>query len=346
MIKSISVKGYKTLHDCKLTLGKRNILIGGNMSGKSNIIEILQLVGKYFIHPTYIMEDASLIARSTSRNNSEISILLESEFDSINTSLNLQWDINYQQNNKNEPVKLEAYQYDSVTKAVIRELFYGYFKPLYSPILCYKDIHTNSQSPIRQPQSAAPFKYLNNVGSNLANILLKYFNDDSFRSELKKIMKAVNPDFMNIYVDQVVGNFINITWKEKNLERDLYASDLSDGTLRLLCLCAILLPNSIVEPPKLICIDEPELGLYPRRVLPILAEMIKNKSEESQVIITTHSPELLNYFDLEDVVALEREDGKTKFIRPSDKKELEQLLKSYEYSLSDLWLTGKFEEKS
>ena len=55
----------------------------------------------------------------------------------------------------------------------------------------------------------------------------------------------------------------------------------------------------------LVAIDEPELGLHPG-LLPIVAEMIKTAAERTQVIVTTHSPDLLNCFDIADVAVMAR----------------------------------------
>ncbi|MBC8044181.1 MAG: AAA family ATPase [Rhizobacter sp.] len=206
-------------------------------------------------------------------------------------------------------------------------------------------MHTDTKAEIRKPQPVAPFNYLSEDGSNLVNVLFKYLNDREFRDTLEKVLRFAIPDFEELYVDSPAGNFVNLTWKEKYLKRELYASDLSDGTLRLLCLCAILLPNKKVTPPKLICIDEPELGLHPR-LLKLLAELIQSKSEESQIIITTHSPEFLSFFKLEEIVAVRREAGKTHFERPASKERLKTMLENYETSIGELWLQGELGDTS
>jgi predicted ATPase len=340
MIHEIHIQGYKTLQGCGVELGKLNVLIGENMSGKTNFLKALK-----FLQQVAAGKDIEYGLLSEFRQSSTgyLSFVLKAENETYALS------------------HIEVSLTDDVTKNSITPTYTGeirdksnpHSRPEASPKfiesmlkdgLFFDNIHTDSNAPIRQPQNVAPFNYLSSDGSNLTNILLRYMRDDGFRQDLKKIMKYVNPDFLDVYIEPVVGNYVNLTWKEKYLSRDLYASDLSDGTLRLLCLCAILLPNSVAPPPKLICIDEPETGLYPRKVFPLLVDLIKAKAEESQIIISTHSPELLNHFQIDEVIVAVREEVKTRFERPKNNESLRALLQNYEFSMSDLWMSGKFDD--
>ena len=113
------------------------------------------------------------------------------------------------------------------------------------------------------------------------------------------------------------------------------ATRLSDGTLRHLCLLAILCHP---EPPPLVCIEEPELGLHPD-VLPALAGLLREASERSQLIVTTHSDILVDALGEtpEAVVVCENRTGATSMQR----LELEELARWLEkYSLGELWTRG------
>ena len=114
------------------------------------------------------------------------------------------------------------------------------------------------------------------------------------------------------------------------------ATRLSDGTLRYLCLLAILCDPT---PPPLICIEEPELGLHPD-ILPKLADLLVAASERTQLIVTTHSDILVDALTErpEAVVVCEKHDGQTE-MRRLDKKDLAAWLD--EYRLGQLWLKGK-----
>jgi predicted ATPase len=114
------------------------------------------------------------------------------------------------------------------------------------------------------------------------------------------------------------------------------ATRLSDGTLRYLCLLAILCdPN----PPPLVCIEEPELGLHPD-VLPKLADHLLAASRRTQLIITTHSDVLVDAMSdqPESVVVCEKHHGSTSMTRLAA-DELEAWLKKYR--LGELWIRGE-----
>jgi predicted ATPase len=111
---------------------------------------------------------------------------------------------------------------------------------------------------------------------------------------------------------------------------------LSDGTLRWLALLAVLLDPS---PPPLICIEEPELGLHPD-LMPTLARLLKEASERTQIVVTTHSEILVDAFTdtPEAVLICEREDGCTT-LRRLDGDLLSAWLEAY--TLGQLWRKGE-----
>jgi predicted ATPase len=117
--------------------------------------------------------------------------------------------------------------------------------------------------------------------------------------------------------------------------------ELSDGMLRFLCLAASLL-NPV--PPPVIAVDEPESGLHPK-LLPVVADMIKTASERKQVLITTHSPDLLNRFEIDDLAVITRgEEFNSKWHRPSDRKSLVEMLKDVTgETVGDLHRSGELE---
>ncbi|NLS90918.1 MAG: AAA family ATPase [Planctomycetaceae bacterium] len=114
------------------------------------------------------------------------------------------------------------------------------------------------------------------------------------------------------------------------------ASRLSDGTLRWLCLLAILLDTT---PPPLVCIEEPELGLHPD-LLPTLARLLREASERTQLVVTTHSEVLVDALTEtpEYVVVCEKPDETTRFSRLSREGLADWLEK---YTLGQLWSKGE-----
>jgi predicted ATPase len=121
-----------------------------------------------------------------------------------------------------------------------------------------------------------------------------------------------------------------LEWRQKGSDFPFQAYHLSDGTLRFICLATALLQPAL---PSTIVIDEPELGLHPFAI-GLLANLIQSASERTQVIVSTQSPALLDQFKPEDVVVVNREQGRSTFARPNP-QELKDWLA--EYSLAELW---------
>jgi predicted ATPase len=135
---------------------------------------------------------------------------------------------------------------------------------------------------------------------------------------------------------EVLGNSLRIMVKEDGLSSRTPATRLSDGTLRWLMLLIVLLDPT---PPPVICIEEPELGLHPD-MIPTLADLLRDASTRTQLIVTTHSQSLVSEFsdDPESVCVCEKIDGATK-IRRLDKERLSVWLE--DYSLGHLWASGE-----
>ncbi len=114
------------------------------------------------------------------------------------------------------------------------------------------------------------------------------------------------------------------------------ATRLSDGTLRYLCMLALLCHPA---PPPLICIEEPELGLHPD-IIPTLAELMKEASSRCQLIITTHSDILVDAMtdQPESVLVAEKTETGTTLTRLNSEK-LQPWLEKYR--LGQLWTQGE-----
>ncbi len=146
---------------------------------------------------------------------------------------------------------------------------------------------------------------------------------------LKELYKGV--DDFNVNVE---GGTVQVFFTEG--EFTIPATRLSDGTLRYLCLLALLCDP---DPPKLLCIEEPELGLHPD-ILPKLADLLIDASQRTQIIVTTHSDILVDAMTEtpESVVVCEKKEGKTSMSR-LDKDDLAVWLDRYR--LGQLWTRGE-----
>ena len=121
-----------------------------------------------------------------------------------------------------------------------------------------------------------------------------------------------------------------MSWKQKGSDYPMQPYHFSDGTIRFVCLTTALLQPT---PPSTIVIDEPELGLHPYAI-EILSELIHAVSQKTQVVVSTQSPALIDNFEPENIIIVNRKEGESTFKR-LEKQELSEWLK--DYSMGDLW---------
>lgn len=133
--------------------------------------------------------------------------------------------------------------------------------------------------------------------------------------------------------DELDRKVIQLEWRHRSDPSYFDANSLSDGTLRFMCLAALLLQP---RKPSVIMIDEPELGLHPAAIVQLAAlPYLPLASRECQVIIATQSVTLLDQFASEDVIVVERSNGDSTFQRLA-KDQVRGWLD--DYSLGELWL--------
>jgi len=205
----------------------------------------------------------------------------------------------------------------------------------FSQIRTYRSWQTGPNSPLRTSQSMdGPKSYLLEDGSNLALVLNRLNNDPPTWRRVRAFLKDLGQDLDDIRFDFVDGA-VRIMVHESTFTTP--SSRLSDGTLRFLCLLAVLLDP---KPAPLICIDEPELGFHPDAVHEV-AELLKDASTRTQIIVTTHSRELLDAISdkPESVIVCERKEGQTQMNRLGS-KELMDWAKGY--GIGKAWREGEF----
>jgi predicted ATPase len=202
--------------------------------------------------------------------------------------------------------------------------------------LFYREWNMGRNSVVRKPvRTNEPGDFLLEDFSNLALVVNKLQLTRTIAT-IEEMLRRFSQSYERVQV-QIDGGTALLMIREKGLDVPTPATRLSDGTLRFLALLTILCHP---EPPPLICIEEPELGLHPD-IIPIVAELLRSASERTQLVVTTHSKRLIDEFsdELESVVVCERdpEEG-TQFQRLS-KDRLGVWLERYE--LGELWEKGE-----
>jgi predicted ATPase len=207
---------------------------------------------------------------------------------------------------------------------------------LFGNIRFFRQWNLGRLAPPRFPQKAdLPGDFLLEDASNLGLVLNDFQHRASTRQILIEKLKLFYESIEEV-TTKVQGGTIQVFLHERGLSTPIPATRISDGTIRYLCLLAILLHP---EPPPLICLEEPELGLHPD-IIPSIAELLIEASQRTQLIVTTHSEMLVSALSgvPESVVVCERDDRGTS-LRRLDPEKLTEWLERYR--LGDLWAKGE-----
>lgn len=202
-------------------------------------------------------------------------------------------------------------------------------------IRLYRDWTFGRKTPLRSPLPAdLPNDELQEDGANLGLVLNRLKRDapkaaDQVLKELRRLYEGI--EAIDVSIE---GGTVQLFLREGDVI--VPATRLSDGTLRYICLLAILCHPS---PPPLVCLEEPELGLHPD-LLPGLADLLRRASTKCQLIVTTHSDALVdNFTDAPDnVLICEKHDGQTQLNRLNSDDLAEWLSHC---SLGELWTKGE-----
>ncbi len=144
-----------------------------------------------------------------------------------------------------------------------------------------------------EPKLGQAGLFLSPTGENLALVLYNLFQRDlEFEDSLNLVMKDILPFTRRVRAVTSGRLSLTIEWYVDGCSRPFFLSEMSDGTVRMLS-WAVILHSPVL--PRLIVIDEPDLGVHPAW-MPLLAEWIKGASQRTQIIVSTHSPDLLDHF--------------------------------------------------
>jgi predicted ATPase len=344
----------------EIELQPLNIIIGQNASGKSNFIDVIKLLRSLPDNKglaNFISKNGGIKEWIWKGNKSSDLTVIKADFKWLDTSAKYEILLSeksqrvfiedekfYNANGielfeRNDVFGLTGEDESLLTNSVLNKNLskaeFIYFRRLLSEFKIYSEFQTSRNSEIRRPEFAdIPNDFLEENGLNLylvLNALESLFDTkETILVNLQKFYSKVENYSLRIF-----GGTVQFYFHEKGLKSPISAFRLSDGTLRYLCLLAVLCHP---EPPPLICIEEPETGLHPD-ILPTIAELMKEASKRTQLIVTTHSDILVSAFsDMpEAVMVCEKDEDGTHFKRLEADK-LKLWLE--EYTLGEVWMRG------
>lgn len=209
---------------------------------------------------------------------------------------------------------------------------------VYAAISSWRVYHfhdTSASARVKRLGALHDNAYLRPDASNLAAYLhmLKHEHAETYKQIVKTVRLAI-PFFhdFDLRPRQLRPDEyqIMLRWRQKDSDYPFMPSQLSDGSLRFICLVTALMQP---EPPSTIIIDEPELGLHPHAIH-LLGALLRSASKRMQVIVATQSSLLLDEFDVDDLIVVELENGASVFKRL---KESDFNVWLRDYSVGELW---------
>ncbi|HVA81672.1 MAG TPA: AAA family ATPase [Candidatus Binataceae bacterium] len=380
MIKSLRVKNFLSLRDVELELHHRNVLIGPNMSGKSNLIDALKFLGQL---ATTGLRDALFVNRGGHRevawkgaDDPVISLGVTLELKDENSPPRIfDYDVSITGSLVEDRVAISSEKLTVSEDGGKRSLLsmsnaegqadYGqglkgvrvqaeqtgleaYSIPgsdlalVRTMISSCRFYHLIPQL-MRRGNAPTPQRFLDEIGTNFASWMMTLQTSPDEFKRISSVAGEVLPGLGDLLIQPSQAASVSISAREKFLKRPVSMLRMSDGELAFLALLSVILAPPELGAP-LFCIEEPESHLHPR-LLETLIEVLDQRQQElgphaAQIIATTHSPLLVDKLRIEDLLVVEKSDGESKFSRPCSDRHLQDLLKRKELGLGDLWYSG------
>lgn len=352
----ITLKGFKTIRELvDFEPHSQTVLIGPNGAGKSNFISFFRMMSWALSGPDklalYVSQqggsrrllhdgpartreiEAKLTIRTAAGENEYAFRLFHAAGDTLVFA-----DEGYRFSRAGWPSKADpkplgaghkdprllAAAVDNQTARVIRTLL--------QKIVVYQFHDTSDTARIRGRWSADDNRRLKEDAANLASVLYRLqTRDRRYYQRIVDTIRLVLPLFSDFELEPDRGDLL-LAWRERDTDEVFNVSQASDGLLRIVALITLLLQPA-QDLPDVLILDEPELGLHPSAI-DVVGGLIAAAATKIQIIVATQSVPLVDCFDPEDVVVVERRDRASTF-RRLDPAALKEWLE--EYSLSELW---------
>lgn len=355
-LKEIKISGYKSLgtdtQPINLQMSNLNIIIGANGAGKSNFISFFQMLANMMTGALqiYVGKNGSSesLLQFGSKRTKMISASLVFQNDiftdtyefslvkAVNDTLIFAEEVIDDGKNKFELSSGQKESFlltDEASHASERAI-----RAILSGCKTFQFHDTSAEAHIRSAAYIENNRFLMSDGGNVAAYLymlkMKY---GQYYKRIVEYVRYVMPTFNDFILEPQILNpqWIKLQWAEKGNSEYVFGPEhFSDGTLRFIALATLFLqPPELL--PTVIFVDEPELGLHPQAV-DVLASMVQTATKNTQVVMATQSPRLLDSFDYKDIIVAEkdRETGCTVLNR-LDEDEIKMWLD--DYSLSQIW---------
>lgn len=321
VIASIAFRNFKALRNTRLELAPFNLVIGPNGSGKTSLIDALLRL-RTLAPGALSTDDIGAVAPG----DSELRFTFAPPDDGIQVSLGCSgdWVCNTARVQGATPER-----WSGVAREIAR-------------IRAYLFNHYAMSAPVAH----RPGEELASDGGNVAAVLadLRDLWPESFAA-LEVGFCRILPEYRALHVRELPGNRVELAAVLRHAHHEVSSGDLSQGTLYVAALLALAYSP---HPPSVVCIEEIDRGIHPRKLREIRDVLYRMSHPTSvgltrppvQVITTTHSPYLVDLFkdQPEEVVLADKADSEATFVRLADRPDIQEMLA--EAPLGDLWLSG------
>ena len=358
---NIEIKGFKSVNLQGQSVPVNNnitVLLGANGSGKSNLISFFKMLNYLTTGAlqTYIGQEGSAGSllyygpKKTKRIEATLTFSGENSVDKYSfrlayaagdTLIFTEETLTYKEKKRTKPftISLEPglkesglYDYckkpDTKTANVIFQLLKS------CQVFQFHD--TSKESRIRNKGYINDNKFLRSDGGNLAAFLYELKMQEDYYNRIVRYIRKAMPQFGDFVLTPSAHNenYIMLNWTEKDSDYLFGPHQISDGSLRFMALTTLFLQPPETLPPVII-LDEPELGLHPYAIS-LLASMIKIASKNAQVILATQSTRLIDEFDINNILVVERDElNKCSTFKKLNENDLIDWLDKY--NISELW---------
>ncbi len=359
-VKRIEINGYRSIKALSLELRPLNVIIGANGAGKSNLVSFFKMLNEMMGGrlQQYIAGSgrAHSLLHYGPKMTPQLDAKVEFETDdgandvyairlfhaAEDTMIFAEENLQFQKKGAAHPALISLGSGHQETRlgvtATQGNRAANVFWHLLNRCRVYHFHDTSLEARVRQYGYVGNARWLMPDAGNLAAFLFRLRQEreagNTAYDRIVSTVRLIAPFFDDFQLAPAGAqkNDIILNWREKDSADIFGPHQLSDGTLRAICLTTLLLQPE-KELPDLIIVDEPELGLHPY-ALTVIASLFKKAAHHRQVLIGTQSAALLDEFEPEDVIVADREGGSSQFKR----LEREPLLQWLEdYSLGEIW---------
>jgi predicted ATPase len=356
-LKSITLRGVKSIRSLNnFEPGRLSVLIGPNGAGKSNLISFFRLLswslaepGNLQIHVaqsggasallhdgpdmTREIESSITLVTDAGENQYEFRIVYAAgdtfvyaderyRFSRVDRSSTASWN---QLDAGHKEAKL-------ITRAAEDDLTAWTILGLLRKMILYQFHNTSATARMRGKWDIRDNRWLKEDAGNLAPFLCRLKEKEpSCYQRIVDTIRLILPFFADFVFDPDYDRLL-LQWKERGTDRVFSAFQAADGMLRVMALVSLLLQPE-QDLPDVMIVDEPELGLHPYAIS-IVGGLLRSVSMQIQVIVATQSVSLIDCFEPEDIVVVDRKERESSFTRLSS-KQLGEWLENY--TLSELW---------